>query len=306
MTSSEKKLITVVGATGAQGGGVVRALKARGTFAVRALTRKPQAYRDAADEVVEADLTRPETLARAFEGAHGAFVVTNFWEKSAVSERDQARAAIQAAKAAGVQHLIWSTLPDVHAVAGGAFHVPHFTDKAAVDADVAAAGFPYHTFVEAPFYFQNLIGSLTPQQQPDGSKSWTLPLDPAARCIHVGDISDLGKVVAGAFEHPDEVGHGEHLAFAAGLVSFDDLLATLRDQGHNIAYQRVPAEVFASFFPGADELAAMFQYFEKHTYFGPNADEKLARGRQIAVEPFTEFADWARRSMPATSGPPVL
>lgn len=306
MTSSEKKLIAVVGATGSQGGSVVRALKARGKFTVRALTRKPESYRDEGVEVAAADLARPETLARAFEGAYGAFLVTNFWEKSAVSEREQARAAIRAAKDAGVQHLVWSTLPDVHAIAGGAIHVPHFTDKAAVDADIVAAGFPYHTFVEAPFYFQNLIGSLAPQAQPDGSKSWTLPLDPAARCIHVGDISDLGKVVAGAFEHPDEVGHGEHLAAGAGLVSFDDLLATLRAQGHTISYQRVPAEVFANFFPGADELAAMFQFFEQHTYFGPNAEEKLALGRRIAGEPFTEFADWAQRSMPATSGPPVL
>jgi uncharacterized protein YbjT (DUF2867 family) len=306
MTSSEKQLIAVVGASGSQGGGVVRALKARGTFAVRALTRKPAAYRDDTVEVVEADLTRPETLARAFAGAHGAFLVTNFWEKSAVSERDQARAAIRAARDAGVQHLVWSTLPDVHAVSGGAFHVPHFTDKAAVDADVVAAGFPYHTFVEAPFYFQNLIGAFAPQPQPDGSKVWTLPLDPAARCIHVGDISELGKLVAGAFERPDEVGHGEHLAYAAGLVSFDDIIATLRAQGHDVTARRVPAEVFATFFPGADELAAMFQYFEQHTYFGPDAEAKLALGRKIAGEPFTDLAEWARHSMPATSGPPVL
>ncbi|HWO17223.1 MAG TPA: NmrA family NAD(P)-binding protein [Kofleriaceae bacterium] len=306
MSSGEKKLIAVVGATGSQGGGVVQALKARGTFAVRAITRKPEGYRADAEEVVAADLTRPETLAGAFRGAYGAFLVTNFWEKSAVSERDQARAAVAAAKEAGVQHLIWSTLPDVHAITGGALHVPHFTDKAAVDADVAAAGFAYHTFVEAPFYFQNLIGALAPLPQPDGSKAWTLPLDPARRCLHVGDITELGRVVAGAFERPAEVGQGAHLAEAAGLVCFDDLLATLREQGHRLGYNRVPAEIFATFFPGADELAAMFQFFEQHTYFGPNAEEKIALGQQIAGAPFTSFADWARHSMPATSGPPVL
>jgi uncharacterized protein YbjT (DUF2867 family) len=272
MTSTEKKLIAVVGASGSQGGGVVRALKARAAFSVRALTRKPQDYRDAADEVIEADLTRPETLARAFQGAHGAFLVTNVWEKSAVSEREQARAAIHAAKEAGVQHLIWSTLPDVRAISGGAFEVPHFTDKAAVEADVEAAGFPMYTFVEAPFYFQNLLGAMAPQPQPDGSQAWTLPLDPALRCIHIGDISDLGKVVAGAFEKPDAVGRGQHLSFASALLSFDDIVATLRAQGHNIAFRRVPAEVFATFYPGAHEMAEMFQYFEKYTYFGPNAE----------------------------------
>lgn len=299
MTSTGKKLISVVGATGAQGGGVVRALKERGAFAVRALTRKPSDYRGEADEVVEADLTRPETLGRAFEGAHGAFLVTNFWEKSAVPERDQARAAIRAAREAGVHHLIWSTLPDVRAISGGAFDVPHFTDKAAVDADVAAAGFPRYTFVEAPFYFQNLTGVMAPQPQPDGGKAWTLPLDPTLRCIHAGDVSELGKVVAGAFEQPDAVGNGQHLAMSAELLSFDDIIATLRAQGQIAGYRRVPAEVFAGFFPGAHELAAMCQYWEKHTYFGPNADEKIERARQIAIGPFTSLADWARRALPA-------
>lgn len=301
MTAAGKQIIAVVGATGAQGGGVVRALASRGKFAVRALTRKPEGYRGEADEAVEADLARPETLGRAFAGAYGAFVVTNFWEKSAVSELDQARAAIRAAKEAGVQHLVWSTLPDVRAITGGTLDVAHFSDKAAACADVAAAGFPHHTFVEAPFYFQNLTGSLAPQPQPDGTKAWTLPIDPTARVLHVGDIGELGRVVAGAFEQPDKVGHGEHLALPSALVSFDDILATLREQGHKVAFNRVPAEVFSTFFPGAHELAEMFQYFERHTYFGPDADEKIARGRQIAVgEPFTELADWTRRSMPAS------
>src|SRR3954447_14226672 len=108
--SNDKKLIAVIGATGQQGGGVVRALQARGEFKVRALTRNPDKHRELAEEVVEADLERPETLKAAFEGAHGVFLVTNFWAPGGTDELKQATAAIRAAKDAGVKHFVWSTL----------------------------------------------------------------------------------------------------------------------------------------------------------------------------------------------------
>src|SRR6266513_802436 len=104
--NNEKKLIAVIGATGQQGGGVVRALQASGQFSVRALSRDPSKHRELADEVVEADLNQPETLKAAFEGAHGVFLVTNFREKGA-DELKQATAAVHAAKEVGVQHLVW-------------------------------------------------------------------------------------------------------------------------------------------------------------------------------------------------------
>src|SRR6267143_3391396 len=118
MLSNNKKLIAVIGATGQQGGSVLRALHASSQFKVRALTRNPEKHRELADEVVKADLNRPETLKAAFEGAHGVFLVTNFWEEGA-DELKQAIAAIRAAKDAGVKHLVWSTLPDVEAISGG-------------------------------------------------------------------------------------------------------------------------------------------------------------------------------------------
>src|SRR5437762_7530074 len=130
--NNEEKVIAVIGATGQQGGGVVRALQASGQFNVRALSRNPGKHRDLADEVVVADLSRPETLKGAFEGAHGVFLVTNPREQGA-DERKQATAAVRAAKDAGVKHFIWSTLPDVEAIGGGKFNVPHFTGKAKID-----------------------------------------------------------------------------------------------------------------------------------------------------------------------------
>src|SRR5712671_2172071 len=206
MLSNDKKVIAVIGATGQQGGGVVRALQTRGQFKVRALTRNPDKHRELAEEVVEADLGRPETLKAAFAGAHGVFLVTNFQEAGS-DELKQATAAIRAAKDAGVKHFIWSTLPDVEAISGGKFNVPHFTGKAKVDRVVKDAGFENYTFVIAPFYYQNLAGVLGPQKQADWSIGWALPLDPNVRCVHIGDITELGNIVAGAFGHPDEVGN---------------------------------------------------------------------------------------------------
>jgi uncharacterized protein YbjT (DUF2867 family) len=207
MGTTDKKVIAVVGATGKQGGAVVRALRARNEFKVRALTRNPAKHRELADEVVEADLNRPETLASAFNGSYGVFLVTNFQEHG-TSELKQATAAVRAAKDAGVKHFVWSTLPDAEAISKGKLHVPHFTGKAKVDRLVKEAGFANHTFVIAPFYYQNLIGVLGPQKQSNESAGWTLPLNPAARGIHMGDIAELGDIVAGAFAHPAQAGHG--------------------------------------------------------------------------------------------------
>jgi uncharacterized protein YbjT (DUF2867 family) len=159
MLSNDRKPIAVIGATGQQGGGVVRALQAGGQFKVRALTRNPGKHRELAEEVVKADLDRPETLKAAFAGAYGVFLVTNFWEEG-TDELKQATAAVRAAKDAGVKHFVWSTLPDVEAISGGKFDVPHFTGKAKIDRIVKEAGFAHHTFVIAPVFYQNLVGAL--------------------------------------------------------------------------------------------------------------------------------------------------
>src|SRR5258708_33915652 len=202
MERTNKKLIAVVGATGQQGGAVVRALQASKQFKVRALTRNPAKHSELGDEVVQADLNRPETLAAAFEGAHGVFLVTKPWGEG-TEEVQQATAAVRAAKDAGVKHFVWSTLPDVDAISRGKFHVPHFTDKARVDRIVKEAGVANHTFVIAPFYYQNLIRVLAAQKQADGTLGWALTLDPTERSIHSGDITDLANIVAAVFPHPD-------------------------------------------------------------------------------------------------------
>jgi uncharacterized protein YbjT (DUF2867 family) len=291
--SNTKKLIAVVGATGQQGGAVVRALQSSGEFTVRALTRDPAKHPKLADEVVAADLNRPETLKAAFAGAHGVFLVTNAWEAGR-DESKQALAAVSAAKDAGVQHLIWSTLPNVETISRGQIAVPHFTDKAKVDRIVSEAGFAYHTFVIAPFYYQNLLGAMAPQKQADGSAGWALPLDPERRVIHMGDITELGRIVVGAFALPELAGHGEHLPLVGDFLSFNEIVATLGRQGNKFSFKRVPRESFAGWFPGAEGIAAMLAYFEAHTYLGSDSRDAIALANKVAGQQPTKFAAWAR------------
>ena len=298
MLSNKKKLIAAIGATGQQGGGVVRALQAGGgQFKVRALSRNPVKHRDLADEVVEADLNRPDTLQPAFAGAHGVFLVTSSWLEG-TDEFAQGTAAVRAAKAAGVKHFIWSTLPDVKAIGGGKFDVPHFTGKAKVDRVVAEAGFANHTFVIAPFFYQNLAGAMAPQQQADGSMGWALPLDPSVRCIHMGDIRELGAIVAGAFAQPDQAGNGQWLPLVGDFMCFNEIVGTLNGQGHKFSFKQVPKEVFATLFPGAAEIAEMFSYFQAHTYLGSDCSDQIALANKIAGRQPTKFSTWARPNVP--------
>ena len=297
MLSNHEKLIAVIGANGQQGGAVVRALLDSGQFKVRALSRNPSKHRELAGEVVKADLDRPETLKAAFEGAHGVFLVTNFGE-AGTDELKQATAAVRAAEDAGVKHFVWSTLPNVEAISGGKFHVPHFTGKAKVDRIVREAGFANHTFVIAPFYYQNLVGVLAPQKQEDGTLGLVLPLDPDVRCIHMGDIGELGDIVAGAFAHPDEAGNGEHLPLVGDFMSFNEIIDTLNRQGHKFSFKQVPKEVFAKLFPGAAELAEMFSYFQAHTYLGSDSYDEIALANKIAGRQPSKLSTWARANFP--------
>lgn len=290
----EKKIIGVIGATGLQGKGVVNALIKDGSFKVRAITRNPDKYAGKAHEVVQGDLTDVDALTNAFKGAYGVFVVTNFWEGA--DEIAQGKTAIEAAKKAHVNHFIWSTLPDVEEISNGKFDVPHFTGKAKVDELIKNAGFEHYTFVQPPFYFQNLSGQMGAQPQQDGSMGWTLPIDPSKKVIHMADINDLGKVVAGAFLNPEKVGNGGYLALAAELNSFNDVLDAFKSNGKEYTFNQVPGDVFSSFFEGAGEIAQMLAYFETFTYMGPNADDRIRVAKEVATGNFISLNEWIKQN----------
>ena len=300
-----KQVVAVLGGTGLQGGGVVDALMGAGRFAVRVASRNPAS--DAARalaargvEVVKADLLDPSTLRSALEGAHGAFVVTNFWDPAQMPrETEIGTAAVQAARDAGVKHLIWSTLPDSEKLTGGRIKVAHFTGKARVDAAVKAAEFARHTFVMAPMYFQNFLTMMAPQPLPNGGRGWAVPIDPAARVMHAGDVTEVGRAVAAALAAGDSIPDGSYLGVCGGVYSFNDFVGTLNAQGHKLQVLQVPPAAYDGFYPGAHEMREMFQYFAEHTYFGPEHERYIAAANALVPGGFTNFADWARAHMKA-------
>jgi len=298
-----KQVVSVIGGTGSQGGGVVNALLAKGEFTVRVASRNPasEAARALAArgvEVVKGDLLEPSSLGAAFDGAHGAFVVTNFWDPNqGPRETELGTAAVKAARAAGVKHLIWSTLPDSEQLSGGRLKVVHFTNKARVDAAVRAAGFARHTFVEAPMYFQNFTTMMAPQPLPNGGRGWAVPMDPTLRVMHAGDVTEVGRAVAAAFSAGERLPDGSYVAVCGGVYSWNDFVSTLNALGHDLQVIQVPPEVYDGFYPGAHEIREMFQYFAAHTYFGPDHETHIAAANALVPGGFTGFADWARVHM---------
>jgi uncharacterized protein YbjT (DUF2867 family) len=290
----KKKTIAVIGATGSQGKGVVNALVNQGTYNVKAITRNPEKYSGKAHEVVFGDLNNLQSLKDAFKNAYGVFVVTNFWEGA--DEIAQGKNAIDAAKAAGIEHFVWSTLPNVESISNGEFEVPHFTNKAKVDDLVRSAGFKYYTFVEPPFYFQNFLHLMAPQPKPDGSSGWTLPIDPTKKAFHMADIDDLGKVVTGALLQQGKVGNGDYLSLATELDSFNDIIKAFKINGKEYSYSQVPVEVFSTFFKGAKEIAEMLGYFEKYTYMGPNSERQIEMAKEIANNELVTFDEWLNKN----------
>ena len=272
---ADKKLIAVVGATGAQGGGLVRALARDGTFAIRALTRdvtshKAQALATLGATVVAADLDDIESLKRAFDGAYGAFCLTNYWEHfSPERELAQARAQAQAAKHAGLQHVIWSTLEDTRRwVPLGdnrmptlmeKYKVPHFDAKGEANAEFTSLGVPT-TLFHTSFYWENLIYfGAGPKKGPDGKLAITMPM--ADKKLPGIAVEDIGKCALGLFKRGSEfIGKtvgvaGEHLTGAQMAAALTQAL------GQEVRYNAVQPDEYAKFgFPGADDLANMFQF----------------------------------------------
>jgi len=274
---ADKKIIAVVGSTGSQGGGLVRAILAdpNGGFAARAITRdtnkdKAKALAAAGAEVVSADLDNVESLRKAFAGAHAVFAVTNFWEHfSGDKEIQQAKNIAEAAKAAGVKHVVWSTLEDTRKLMSpddtrmpilqGRFRVPHFDAKS--EADAAFAGLPT-TYLLVSFYWDNLyMFGLAPKKDDTGVHSWAFPMG-TAKLAGI-DKDDIGRAAYGIFKGGSQY-IGKRIGIAGEHVSFDEMSQKL-SKGLGVGpvkYTALDANLFRSFgFPGADEYGNMFQVY---------------------------------------------
>ena len=273
---SDKKLITVLGATGNQGGGVTRALLADGGFAVRAVTRnasspKARHLSELGAEVVEATLTDEASLRAAFQGAHGAFLVTPFWEhRSPARELVEVQNLISAAQSAALQQVVWSTLEDTReAIAADddrmpmledGYRVPHFDVKGGgADALFAKSGLPT-TYLLMSFYWDNLTTMMKPQRDPDGTLALHLPIGDTA--IAGASSDDLGQAVLRILQQPEQT-IGARLAVAGEYLTGEQMAAALSEVvGEPVAYRPPPHDQFRNFgFPGAVELGNMFQYY---------------------------------------------
>jgi len=274
---SEKKIIAVMGATGAQGGGLASAILADsvGPFAVRAITRRTDSARARAlagrgAQVVEADLGDEASLRRAFDGAYGAFVVTNYWEgMSPQVELAQAGNAARAAKDAGLAHVVWSTLEDTRdlipvtdprvPVLEGSYTVPHFDAKAEADRFFLDLGVPT-TFLRTTFYWEAFLQGFAPRRAELDRLVLTLPMNDSALAGIAAD--DIGRVALAIFARGQEfIGNtvsiaGEHLTGEQLAVAFAELY------GEPVDYRPLTHDQFRALgIPAAAEIGNMFQYY---------------------------------------------
>ncbi len=313
---AEKKIIAVVGATGAQGGGLVRAILAdpNSEFAVRAITRntdsdKAKELAALGAEVVAADVDDVASLTKAFEGAYGAYCVTFFWDHfSPEKEYAQAKAQAEAAKAAGVQHVVWSTLEDTRKwipldddrmpTLMGKYKVPHFDAKGEADALFTEAGVPT-TFMSTAFYWDNMIHfGMNPKRDEDGGLSITLPM--ADKRLAGIAAEDIGKCAYGIFKAGDEY-IGKHVGIAGDFTTGTDMTAALGDAlGQQVRYNDVPHDVYRSFgFPGADDLGNMFQFYcDCEEDFLAARDMNVVRKINPEIQDFRTWLDRNKERIP--------
>ena len=304
---TDKKIIAVVGSTGAQGGGLARAILADpdGEFAVRAITRDPskeqaQALGAAGAEVVQADLDDEATLREAFAGAYGVYGVTNFWEHfSPEREIAQARNIAGAAKEAGIEHLIWSTLEEVRKYVPldddrmptlqGSYKAPHFDGKAQADAFFADAGIPT-TYLLPSWYFENMIFfGQGPTRGEDGTLVFTLPLADGKLAAIAAE--DVGKCAFGMFRRGRDL-VGERIGVGGAQLTGDEMAAAFSKAfGEEVAYRPLTWDEYRALgFPGANEMGNTYQFYVE---FGDvvNSARDVERSRSLNPE-LQSFDEW--------------
>ena len=289
-----KNTILVVGATGAQGGSVARALLNRGVFNVRALTRKTDspaanALREAGAEIVKGDLDDPASLAAALEGVYGVFGVTNFWEHFE-HEEVHGRNLVEAVAAAKVKHFVFSTLPPIAKATNGALKSPHFDIKAEHEELARKLGIP-STFIHVPFYFENFLYFFPPKPAGDGTYQFGFPQGDTP--LAAMSAADVGLVVAPLFEQP-ETWIGQTLKLAGDEIPAAAYAEAMsRATGADVRYAYIPRETFAAFgFPGAADLADMFEYYRLHI---PSRVKDIETCREIAPE-VQNFETWISKN----------
>jgi uncharacterized protein YbjT (DUF2867 family) len=313
---SDKKTIAVLGATGTQGGSLCRAIldDSSGGFACRAITRDPskdqaKALAERGAEVVAADIDDVESLKKAFQGAHGVYAVTNFWEHfSPERELTQAANMAEAAKEADLEHVIWSTLEDTRQwvllsdermpTLMGKYKVPHFDAKGQANQIFIDLGVPT-TFLLPSFYWDNFIYfGMGPKRGTDGVLAITLPM--GDKKLPGIAAEDIGKCAYGIFKQGREY-IGQTVGIAGGHLTGAEMAAALSKAiGEEVRYNDVPPEVYRSFdFPGAEDLGNMFQFKRDfNEYYCGMRDPEKTRALNPSLQSFEEWLTQNKERIP--------
>jgi len=311
-----KKIIAVVGATGAQGGGLVRAIlsEPKGEYTARALTRdvnsdKARALASQGAEVVAADIDDVQSVKRAFKGAHGAYCVTFYWAHyKPEKELAEASAMAKAARETGVEHVIWSTLEDTRKwlplsdnrmpTLMGKYKVPHFDGKGEADHFFTELRLPM-TFQLTSFYWENLIYfGMGPKKGADGKLAIAMPM--GDKKLPGIASEDIGRCAYGIFKKGREL-IGKTVGLSGEQLTGSQMVVALtRALGQEVRYNDVSPETYRAFgFPGADDLGNMFQFkrdFE--AYYCGARDPKVARSLNPALQTFDSWLAQSAKRIP--------
>ncbi|EGC33991.1 hypothetical protein DICPUDRAFT_92307 [Dictyostelium purpureum] len=273
------KIISVFGATGAQGGSVARALLKDGKFKVRALTRDPNSdsskkLKAEGCEVVKCDVVdSKQDIEAAIKGSYGVFLVTAFWNYF-TKEKEYGNKVADACFDAGVEHLVFSSLSACKKISNGRIDVPHFDLKAEIEDHIRELSKKkpqfISSFVYAPFYMQNIGDGFKVEKSADGnSYTISLPADPSSKFpLDMGDINDIGPVVSGIFNNPSKYS-GVDVPFSGSALTGEEIAKSIsKATGKQVKFNYIPTKVFATFgFPGAGELAHMFDFYNEFGAF---------------------------------------
>jgi uncharacterized protein YbjT (DUF2867 family) len=299
--SSNKRIMTVFGATGNQGFSVLSHLLDTNEYTLRGVCRNING-KDAKDlermgvQMVKGDIEKDsmEELANVMKGSYGVFLMTNFWDPSSMQkEESQGRKLVDAARKAGVHHLLWSTLPNVEKISGHQLDVPHFTDKAKVeeyirDLQKKDHPFEYVTFLAPSFYYQSFKNFC---KEENGVMVFTLP---KTQYITSMDIDEMGIAVKSVLKSPKEYDlkridfYGTNVSPQRYIEDFS--MAT----GLKARLNTIDVEDYAkSGVPAAQETANTFKWFDRYTYYGPDSDRSL--GDKATEKKLTKWGEWAKK-----------
>lgn len=280
------KIIVVSGATGQQGGAAARHLLKQSGFSVRALTRDPgkpaaKSLAQQGAEIVRADLNDPSGIRKALQGAYGVFSVQNFMETGYDGEIQQGKTLADAAKAAGVQHLVYSSVVSADRKTG----LPHFESKWQIEQHINKLGVPF-TVLRPAFFMQNWNGFLRSQIL---QGTLPLPLEPQKSLQQIS-VDDIGGIAAMAFQSPSRW-QGRTLELASEELTMAQVAALLsKVANRRVEYVQIPWDQFRQ--TAGEEMTKMYRWFNDVGYHVDIASVRREYSGLATLEQVLRRQDW--------------